>query len=711
MTKNIMNKQLILFCFCCSLVLSSFSQMSRDYKYLMSSSSPVGNFIYLYGGKDLQDTVLLAATDHFVIKRVVLPDTSNATAMNSMDKFAKEVGTVRKPTTSKELRAVLPASRIKMMKEVYKLKSDQELVNFIQRHPNPISYFLFYAFLDTRMALGQIFCDKDTKQGMIYLYVVYRVTKDKKETLWGKTVSVGKLGNYRLSAFKAVNTFMDIKDSSVMMQWGIPLNVNMDAIPLPAKRYGFDKVGELYNTFFITNHLRASLEYSINDHWEKQEGQLIPRSNQIGDTLFFYFYKNALPGTIIRAKLTIEDEVYNVGRTTDTVNAFLVTNNTVPTITHLSAIDTLDGISLTWNQLPENHFLTGVQVIRYGDADIVDTLANLPITDTSYMDYAIKAGINYRYSVRVLYLPGMQAFQTFPAANITTLTKFALPIPPSHLVAKMEGKNIRLNWDAIKDPTIDRYYVYRGMTPEKMTLLQGSTTETTYLDTTQELSGASQYYYAVTCQNLMQKLSTKSNVVTIIPNRNIKMNPPTEVSFYYENGALNILWKDAREIDNHIQSFLVQKKIKEDTAFKLITAKPLEAITMVDTAIKQGVVYQYRVACVSFKGDTSNYSEVFNYNLPKNRVEILKEFNLANTDKGIKVEMPAVFIPTRKAYNIYRHQQGENKFVKIGTIPAKKLTFEDTKVVSGTVYLYAVSIVETDDREGEMCVPVEMRRM
>ena len=218
------------------------------------------------------------------------------------------------------------------------------------------------------------------------------------------------------------------------------------------------------------------------------------------------------------------------------------------------------------------------------------------------------------------------------------------------------------------------------------------------------------YYYAVTCQNLTQNMSIFSNTVSIIPNRKLFVLPPREISFYYENGKLNVLWSDGRQFDNHIQSFIIQKRIKDKGNFNYLTNRPTEAVALVDTAIKQGVTYQYRAASISFKGDTSQFSEPFEYALAKNRVAVLNGFNLANTKNGIKVLIPTAYYSDRKAYNIYRRKESEDNFTHIASIKANQFMYEDTKVTEGQIYFYAISITETDDREGQMGMPVEMRR-
>lgn len=693
-----------------SLLMISFAQQSKPSKVLLSASSPQGNYIYLLDGRDLQDSSLLSSTDHFIIKRAIVKNSLDTANLSLLENSLKEIGVAKKPATSKELKNALPASGIKAMKEAFGLKSDEDLVSYLSKHQDPKQYFLFYQLIETRIALAHVFLDKDVSEGQVYLYQVVRVDKNNQQHAWGKTVVLGKAGNYKMTYFNTISFPAEVRDSSIQYKWAVPININLSTIPKPEKRVSIDPKGVLYNTFFFPTSLRASLEVGINDKWEKQAGALFPQVNKSKDTLFFTYSKRFAPGSVVRAFIALEDEVHNVGNKSDTINAFLITKKNAPAINFLSVTDTLNGLFLHWNPLPESPFISGVQIIKYGVGNIADTLPLLPIGDTTYFDAAIKAGITYRYEVRALYLPGMAVYQTLPANSFGTLTKFSKPNPPFNLTATNEGSNIRLQWNTTNDPTIDAYFVYRGTTPQQLSLFSGRITSTNFLDTTPELSGGSQYYYAVISQNLKQDTSIFSNVVSIIPQRKIEIPAPTEVTFYYTNGALNIFWQDSRRVNNMVKSFIVQKKLKNETDFTTITQQPIEAITLKDTAIKMGTSYHYRVAAISIKGDTSNFSEAFEYSLAKGRVDVLNKFDLLNGPKGITVSLPTVYYDNRKAYNIFRRKASEPNFSRIARISANEFVYLDTKVIDGESYFYAISITETDDREGKMGMPASINR-
>lgn len=694
------------------LKLFSFAQQGRQYHILPTASSKSGNYIHLVLPTDFADTGAFAKIEYFIIKRARITNAFDTSSAFDIEKQLKDVGVARLPKNGKDLRAILSGDEIQDFKKAFMLKTDDELIGFINKHLDPKVYFFFYHKIETKILLRHVFFDKDVKQGDAYIYYVYTVDKQNHQQLWGKTKPMmGKAGNYMLPYFKSFGLKPVVHDSSLTFLWQLPINIDYADLPKPSKRLDFDKEGDFYHVFFNHIGITAKVTCYEDGKWQTIPKVLFPQLNKTEDTLTYVYFKRCLPGTAVSAYITTQDDIYNEGSSSDTINAFVFTENNAPRILSFKVKDTLNALELTWNPVVDNPYLAGIQIIRYGAHDDVDTLPLLPIASTTYFDHDVKAGVNYRYNARLLYLPGVVTFQTMPASNFGTVTKFSRPAPPFNLTATNEGKYIRLNWKVANDPTIANFFVYRGLTPKKLNLLPGMIHGETYLDTTPGLKGAYQYYYAVSSQNLMQDTSIYSNLVSITPNRPININPPNDMSFYLSNGVLNVMWRDSRMMDNQIESFLVQKRKKGESEFSFLTMKPLNDIRLSDSAVEAGIVYQYRVASLSYKGDTSGYSEIFDYVLPKKRVEVLNNFTLSNSLNGIMISLPPVVKGSRSLFNIYRKSNIEKDFIKVASIPADQFKFEDTKVVNGWIYNYAITITESDFREGVKGMPSSIKRI
>ncbi len=692
---------------------SLVAQTAMDRRPLFTASSNKGNYLYLATKPDLEGGAAFAAVDHFVIKRVAIPDSFDGIHYDALQNKMKVIGEAHLPKTSKDLKEVLTENQITGLKTALKLKSDTALARYISSHPNPKSYVFLYNIIELRLALMHVYFDKTAKEGIPYFYAVYSVDKTNKELFWGNTATIGKAANYKLSYFKALADGVIVRDSSVTLQWKVPINKNYDSVPKPSKRFPYDKEGKLYNSFFNPYALRAYINLYADGKWERETSNTIfPRLNKTRDTLQFTFSRRLNPGSVVAASLVLEDDIHNEGGQSDTVNAFVLTENTAPRLRNLKMKDTINGFRLSWDAAPASSFLAGIQIIRFGvDKNNGDTLPLLPITDTTYMDYNVKLGINYLYSVRLLYLPGMAAYQTTPATDQMSLLKTSRPAPPFNLTAKNEGKNILLNWEVADNASIAHYFVYRGTNPEKLSVLPGMINEKTYLDTAYDLDGNTKYYYAVESQNINQDTSIYSKLVAVIPNRKLNIHPPTEMTFYYANNSLRVLWKDdSRQTDNRIVNYIVQKKLLNDSLFTFKTTMPTATTYLKDSGIEAGINYQYRVASISYRGDTSNFSPAFDYTLPKKRVDVLNSFSVFNEADHIVVSLPAIDYHNRKAYRIFKRREADSAFTSLTTIPATQYVYNDKNVKTGETYVYAIAVVADDGREGAIGMPMTLTR-
>ena len=179
--------------------------------------------------------------DYFIIKRATINAALDSGYSTLLEKELKIVGEARTPNSARELGRLLSDEGIKALKKAYKLKPDEEIINFIKLHPNPKDYVFFYGQIETRMALKHVFLDKDIKEGEAYLYYIYAVDKQNNQKLWGRAVAFGKAGNYRLPYFKAIGSKPEVRDSSISLEWKVPININLDTIAKPSKRLAFDR--------------------------------------------------------------------------------------------------------------------------------------------------------------------------------------------------------------------------------------------------------------------------------------------------------------------------------------------------------------------------------------------------------------------------------------------------------------------------------------
>ncbi|MEA5260742.1 hypothetical protein VB264_23285 [Arcicella aquatica] len=701
--KNIVTFILLIMCWA-TVSLQAQQVPMQPPRVLKVASSKLGNYIYLAGRDEVagKDTAILQATDHFIIKRMPFVLITDSTKAKSPLKNFKTIGKAKKASSEKELKELFSENDLADVRKFLGQKTNKELLDFVDKHVKANDYGFLYSITETRMMLGQIYLDTDVKEDEVVYYQVIRVDKNKTEYPWGVALAQSKIGNYALPYLKPKVSFVRSTDSSVSISWKLKVSeAMMTTLPKPKNRAAFDPTGGLLTVPFFLTALSGRVIPSRGGI-TLPSTKILPNLNHTQDTLTYHYFGNVGKDEQFTAYLMAEDEIYNQGAHSDTAVVFGVEARTMPLIYSVRVSEVENGIRLAWDKLPTKPYLTGVQIARYDGQDKLETLATLSATDTTYTDYAIKVGEYYRYQVKSLFLAGIGIEQTVAAQGVGTYTKFSKPLPPYNLEVANKGKDVSLTWQAADEPGFYGYFVYRGTSPKKMYLIAGPIKEKKYTDTSESLSGRSQYYYAIKNQNLRQDTSIYSNVVVIIPVKKLDINPPANIDFYYVNGKLRVMWDDTRTQDNMIETFLVQRRKKGDTEY--VTVKPKEAgnAFLVDSLIQRGETYQYRVASVAFSGDISAYSATTEFSLEKPKTETVNEFYVRNITAGVEVSIPEIVYSNRKGYTIYRRNATGGDFVKVHTMPSDSFVFTDEKIEKGQTYIYAISIIENDGKEGEM---------
>jgi fibronectin type 3 domain-containing protein len=702
MKKLILSIIVFLICF------TVFSQQ-KDYRdaqrTIKAVSSKDGNYLYLIDPSTV-DSSIIKHTSKFKIERLKFD-----TVASDVDSTLVQAGEARAVSSESELKKFFSEASISQMKLNFGLKSNAELVNYFKTRQSIQDYSLYYSTVEIKLALGHVFVDKNIKDGEVYVYLITRIDNDKSEELWGAPIVKSKFGNPSVNYFhpKAVNSVS--YDSSVTMTWKMPVHEQInETVKLPRSAYvKGSAIPFIVPVPFTPKSFTAKVYLWENNTWKHAE-TLFPLLNETKDTVSYVFYKKTNFEDYVSAYITIQDEIYNEGSSSDTTFTYAVEQKSVPLIYSIKATDIINGVKISWPQLPNKPYLTGIEIVKYNSNDRLDSLAVLNPTDTSYTDYAVELGQYYRYQVKALFLPQLSVKQDVAAQGVGTFTKFSRPSPVFNVRAEKEQANVRLHWDAVHEPGFFGYFIYRGTSPKNLELVDGPIFTKTYVDTSTSLSGRSEYYYAIVNQNLRQDTSVFSEIVSISPERKISTTFPKEAVFYYANKVLDISWTDVRQMDNAIESYVVQKKAANEPNFKTINNAKLTLNSITDNKIEPGVEYLYRVAAITFRGDTSEYSEPTKFSIDKTPVEVLNIFYVRNVPEGVKVSWPEVVMDDRKEYNIYRRNAKEQEFTKIGKTDAKQFAYTDTKANNNEVYVYYLTVTHIDGREGARGEAISLRR-
>ena len=681
-----MKKQIILLL---PLVVLFLNVLAQDgSRFLRSVPSSRGNYIYLY-----DDEQAVQNTAYFLIQRIPYDAFKN----RDEKKLSKPV-TVKPAATLNDLQRFLSKERISELQQLLRLPSADAVAAYFAAHPSPGNYPFVYNLIETRQALGHVWLDEAVEEGELYVYQVNRVTKTGATEDWGFAITQSKAGNYTLPYYKPRLSSLETSDSAVQLIWKMPVPEGLyQTIPVPPS-VAADDTGRVFRRILLSPlSIRANVFLQDRNGFV-QAAKLSPVVNATKDTVVFTYVKPCVPEEKLSAFLVTEDEVYNAGIASDTALAYAVAQKSVPLVYGIRTKDVLNGVRLSWDALPSKPYLTGIHIGRYNSSDVYDSVATLLPTDTSFIDYQLAVGQTYRYKVKALFLPQLNVEQAVPAEGVGTFTVFNRPLPPANLTVEDRAGNPFLKWDVSNDPSYYGSFVYRGTSPTDLSVVAGPIRNGEFLDTAKNITGRSEYYYAVLNQNLREDTSVYSNIVRIVPSKKINTTIPTAIDFYYVNGVLRISWNDVRAMDNAIEAFVVQRKTAAQKNFATITPTAVINNYTEDSSLQEGVLYEYRVAALSYKGDTTAYSLPHRYQVPAKAV-------------GITVSWPPVLVAGRKGYTIYRREAGSKNFVKLSFVPGDVFSYTDKNITDGKVYVYRLAVVQEDGREGPQGTSLSLRRL
>ncbi|MEN9611865.1 MAG: hypothetical protein RLZZ628_2679 [Bacteroidota bacterium] len=615
--------------------------------------------------------------------------------------FEKVGSSVFGKLTPEKMQKILTKEEITELTQYLELKSTNDLVPFINANPSPAKYKLMYNAFKIKQLLGFAIADNQLQTGTSYLYKVIFVDKKGSEKLYGYSIGLNSgQNNVVLNRIKPTISKTSTNDSLVICNW----------------KYRVD-TGEFKNFMTESEKLQQNIgifqgikSFTLNNlvaqMWIKSEKGFIPTEKRVIssspslDSLEVSFSVRTYPEDLVDMYIVLHDDIGNQGFPSDTAHLLAVDPKQVPIVKSMELTDIIDGMRLTWKQLPNKPYYRGVEITRFGEHSKLDTVAILSPTDTAYTDYAVKVGVYYTYNVRALYKKGYDMEQKVPAQSVGTNTKFSKPSAVTNLTAANEGQTIKLSWSYVKNTKFFGYYLYRGLSPLAMDPIAGPLTDSVFIDSSETLNGRTAYHYYLVVKDLIQQNSKPSNSVSIKPNIKVASASPYNLKSEIVNQKLYLNWVDVKKTDTYVKGYIVRRTETDTKQFVSVTPTLLTAAYFIDSTAKITSSYQYQVASINFNGDTSVYSEILLFAPAKVPVDVVLKYNVRNLSTGIEVSWDRMVYPNRKNYTIYKTTFGTNQFVKIGAVQANEFLFIDKNVEAGKEYVYSITITDIENREG-----------
>lgn len=524
---------------------------------------------------------------------------------------------------------------------------------------------------DLQEAMGLTFMDRSRDPRVASTYRLTKIASEKEGQQRNIDVAAGVAAyteRYQIASLSP-------SDSLVSMSWFSVVASKDSPFPLIARVYKQD---------------------GHNQGFKEQTRTLVTGSTTLSDSTFVYHSDRVEPGRNLAYYMQIEDFAGNKGLSSDTIYMLSVSKASIKPIMNLQAVDTLGGILLTWDSIPDQALYGGIQILKSRkvteDYVVLDTI---PAKELRFLDDRIINSSVYYYRVRplLLDLPDSDPMQFAEITGYVGRRDSVAPQAPAQVSAQVLKEGVQLNWQQGEELNLFGYYVLRGTSPRDMAVISAAVQANTYLDTSITPGFSGQLQYAVQAISLNQQVSDTSAVASVSILRPVNLTPAGGLAARWQDGSVALNWDDVMQRDDKVDGYLVYRKPTDAKVFELITKElhPLPFFT--DTTAVSTSSYSYAVTSIDAWGNQSILSPTSTVDAVVLQTVVLpQELYLRNLSNGIEVFWPEVSFSPGEKYILYRKVMGQSNFMKIATIDPDK-PFVDSEVRTDQLYEYQLKVV------------------
>jgi hypothetical protein len=190
-------------------------------------------------------------------------------------------------------------------------------------------------------------------------------------------------------------------------------------------------------------------------------------------------------------------------------------------------------------------------------------------------------------------------------SNVAALVPKTPPAAPERVTVTARANGVMVEWSPVPAATAG-FNVYRRGAQERAygrPIHTSGAQETSWLDDTARFGQS--YIYTVTAL-AQQEPVVESGIASDHEVRyqdRFPPPPPADLVALAEAGRVRLVWQASDAED--IAGYNVYRRAGDSGAFERITAEPVEAAELVDTAIRSGQRFTYRVTAVDQSGNES----------------------------------------------------------------------------------------------------------
>lgn len=593
----------------------------------------------------------------------------------------KKLGEIHFPAAAAELEKRLGGYIADVCTQL-QCQSAQQAYDILLKHGTDTLGLLLIA-TEVQEAVGLTFVDyeRDPQKAS-----TYRVSKQGSSSAVLMEVKAGLPRydeKYRLEALAA-------SDSAVTLSWYSLSKMKEETMP---------RIATIYKQI---GHRGAFKEHSR---------QLV-LNNGDSDSTFVRFSEEVHPGENLGYFMQVEDIAGNRGLASDTAYMITVDRGAIKPILRLDAQDTLGGVLLTWDAIPDESLYSGIQILksRKADSDFV-VLDTVPITDTAYLDLRVLQSSSYFYRVRpLLYnLPDSDPMNFAETTGAVGLREDVRPQRPVDVQAHPVEQGIAVTWQQGEELNLFGYYVLRGTSDSDMEVISPPVQDLMYIDTAIVPGYSGQLQYAVQAISLNQQVSDTSEIASLAVRQPVNLNPPGGLQSRWSDVGVALEWEDVMRRDSRVEGYMLYRKKEEENNFVPLFTELYKLPFFKDTTTISSQAYDYAVTSIDSWGNQSILSTVSSLKGEVKQTLLLpQELYLRNLRTGIEVFWPESAFKAGEQYVIYRKSADQKTAEKIGT-SAPDAPFVDRQVQNNQLYEYTIRIVSASG-EGQTGISHTIRR-
>lgn len=191
-------------------------------------------------------------------------------------------------------------------------------------------------------------------------------------------------------------------------------------------------------------------------------------------------------------------------------------------------------------------------------------------------------------------------------SNVAAVVPKAPPPAPERVTVTARADGVLVEWAPVEGATAG-YNIYRRGSQEHAygrPIHTAGAQERSWLDDTARFGQS--YIYTVTALSQQQPAPVESGIASDHEVRYQDRFPPpvpAELVALAEAGRVRLVWQASEAED--IAGYIVYRRVGPGGAFERVTAQPVESAEYIDTAVRSGQAYTYRVTAVDQAGNES----------------------------------------------------------------------------------------------------------